>query len=172
MTISIRRAASADAPALALVGAATFLESYSGVIDGGALMRHCAEKQTETVYAAALADRDQALWLAEAAPGAAPVGYLHLAPPDLPVETGPDDLEIKRIYVLDKLQRSGLGAQLLAACEGEARARGAARLLLGVYKGNARALSFYDRVGFARCGERAFDVGGTVYQDWVLAKPI
>lgn len=172
MTVSIRRARPADAPALTLVGAATFLESYSGVIDGGALMRHCAEKQTEAFYAAALADRDQALWLAEADPGAAPVGYLHLAPPDLPVQTGPHDLEIKRIYVLDKLQRSGLGAQLLAACEAEARARGVARLLLGVYKGNARALGFYDRVGFARCGERAFDVGGTVYQDWVLTKPV
>ena len=169
-TVNIRLALPADAPALALVGAATFLESYSGVIDGAALMRHCAQKQTQTVYAAALADPAQALWIAEADPGAAPVGYLHLAAPDLPVQTGAGDLEIKRIYVLDKFQRDGLGAQLLAACEAEARRRGAARLLLGVYKGNAKALGFYERTGFLRCGERSFDVGGEVYQDWVLEK--
>jgi len=172
MTVSIRRAAPADAGALALVGAATFLESYSGVIDGGALMRHCAEKQTETVYAAALADPAHALWIAEAGPGAAPVGYLHLAAPDLPVDSGPGDLEIKRIYVLDKFQRTGLGQRLLDAAMAHARATKAARLLLGVYKGNAKALSFYERAGFLRCGERAFDVGGTVYQDWVLGKPL
>lgn len=170
MTLSIRRAEPNDADALALVGAATFLESYSGVIDGGALLRHCSEKQTARVYAAALADRDQALWLAEAGPGGAPVGYLHLAPPDLPVETKPGDLEIKRIYVLDKMQRTGLGARLLAACEDEARERGADRVLLGVYKRNAKALGFYERVGFQTCGERAFNVGGVIYNDWVLEK--
>lgn len=170
MNSEIRPAQGADAAALALVGAATFLESYAGVIDGGALMRHCAQKQTEAVYAAALADPAQALWIAEAAPGAAPVGYLHLAPPDLPIETGVGDLEIKRIYVLSPLHRSGLGARLLEACEAAARARDAHRLLLGVYKNNAKALAFYERTGFTVCGERAFDVGGTVYQDWVLEK--
>ena len=170
MNTEIRPARPADAAAIALVGAATFLESYAGVIDGGALMRHCAHKQTEAVYAAALADPAQALWIAEAAPGAAPVGYLHLAPPDLPVETRPGDLEIKRIYVLNPLQRSGLGARLLEACDAEARSRGATRVLLGVYKENAKALAFYERTGFSVCGERAFDVGGTVYQDWVLEK--
>jgi hypothetical protein len=111
MQIDIRPARDGDAQALAVVGTATFLESYAGVIDGGALVRHCADKHTQAAYAAALADPAQALWLAEAAPGAAPVGYLHLAPPDLPVETRAGDLEIKRIYVLSMLQRSGLGAR-------------------------------------------------------------
>lgn len=172
MSFVIRRALTADADAVALVGAATFLESYAGVIDGGALVRHCVQKQTGPVYAAAIADPEHAVWIAETGPGAAPVGYLHMTPPDLPVETHPLDLEIKRIYVLASLQRSGLGLKLLTACEEEARRRGAARLLLGVYKGNAKALGFYERVGFSKCGERAFDVGGTVYDDWVLEKPL
>ena len=172
MHTSLRLATIDDAAALAVVGAATFLESYAGVIDGRALVRHCAQRQTETLYAAALADPAQALWLAELGPGAAPVGYLHMSPPDLPVQTRPDDLEIKRIYVLDRLQRSGLGARLLGACEVEARLRGARRILLGVYKQNAPALAFYERAGFSVCGERAFDVGGTLYQDWVMEKPL
>lgn len=172
MSPVIRSARPADAAALAVVGAATFLESYAGMIDGGALVRHCAQRQTEAVYAAALADPDQALWIAEQAPGGAPVGYLHLAPPDLPIETRPGDLEIKRIYVLATLQRSGLGAQLLSASENEARKRGSRRVLLGVYQGNAKALTFYEKSGFTKAGERIFDVGGVRYQDWVLEKPL
>jgi len=176
MTLSaapaVRQAAPPDAAALAVIGAATFLESYAGVVDGGAVVRHCRERHAEAVYAAALDAPEEALWIAELAPGAAPVGYAHLTAPDLPVETQPHDREIKRIYVLSKLQGSGLGRRLLSAAEEHARARGARRLLLGVYKGNAPALAFYDRVGFERIGERDFDVGGVVYEDWVLAKTL
>lgn len=169
MTISVRQARSGDQDALALVGAATFLESYAGIVDGGAIIRHCAERHTPDVYARALDTPGQALWLAEQAPGAAPVGYLHLTAPDLPVETRADDLEIKRIYVLANLHRSGLGRRFLQAAIDHARAVGAERLLLGVYKNNTRALAFYDRMGFEKIGTRQFDVGGRVYDDWVLA---
>ncbi|MFW6413297.1 MAG: GNAT family N-acetyltransferase [Oceanicaulis sp.] len=170
MTITVRRAEKSDAQPLALVGAATFLESYAGVIDGAALVRHCATRHTAEFYAAALADSAQALWLAEI--DRAPVGYLHLTPPDLPVELSEADLEIKRIYVLSSLHRTGLGRRLLGEAEACARRAGADRLLLGVYKENARALAFYERVGFEIAGERAFDVGGVAYQDWVLAKSV
>ena len=171
-TVSIRRAAPDDAAALSAVGTASFLESYAGVIDGRAIVRHCAERQSAAAFAAALGAPGHALWLAEAPPNAAPVGYLHLSPPDLPVETRTDDLEIKRIYALSRWHGRGIGAALLAGAEAHGRAAGAARLLLGVYKGNARALGFYDRVGFTRIGERLFDVGGAVYEDWVLEKPL
>jgi ribosomal protein S18 acetylase RimI-like enzyme len=172
MTAAIRSCAPGDEAALALVGAATFLESYSGVIDGDAIVRHCAERQTPDYYAAALADARQALWIAEMDPGAAPVGYLHLSPPDLPVPTGPDDVEIKRIYVLSKLQRSGLGRRLLEAAVDRARASGKRTLFLGVYKGNERALAFYGATGFEAVGEREFEVGGRIYSDWVMAKAV
>lgn len=170
MNTSLRRAVPDDADALSVIGTATFLESYAGVIDGAGLVRHCADHQSSAAYAEALTKPDHALWLAETPPGRAPVGYLHLSPPDLPVDTRADDLEIKRIYVLATLQRSGLGRELLNAAALCARARKARRLLLGVYKKNDTALAFYDRVGFERVGERDFDVGGVTYQDWVLAK--
>ncbi|MGX6648569.1 GNAT family N-acetyltransferase [Maricaulaceae bacterium MS644] len=168
--ITVQPASTEDAAAIALVGAATFLESYAGVIDGAALVRHCAEKQTEAVYAAAIADPAQRLWLALM--DGAPVGYLHLTVPDLPVPTQDGDLEIKRIYVLSRLHGTGLGRKLLGMAEDYARRRGARTLLLGVYKQNHRALGFYGRMGFESVGERAFDVGGVTYQDWVLGKAV
>ena len=166
MTVTVRPAQGEDAAALALVGAATFLESYAGVIDGAALVRHCADKQTEPVYAAALADPAQRLWLAQM--DGAPVVYLHLTRPDLPVATRPGDLEIKRIYVLSRLHGTGLGKRLLACAREHAGSTGAQTLLLGVYRENHRALGFYGRMGFETVGERSFDVGGVIYQDWVL----
>ncbi len=166
----LRRAGPDDADALSVVGTATFLESYAAIIDGAGLVRHCAEKQSSKAYAKALKADDQALWLAEVEPGRAPVGYLHLTAPDLPIETKAGDIEIKRIYVLATLQRQGLGRLLLNQAALHARENKARRLLLGVYKKNERALAFYDRVGFERVGERDFDVGGVVYSDWVLAK--
>ena len=170
MKTRLRRAGAEDALALSIVGTATFLESYAGVIDGAAVLRHCQETQSRAAYEAALADAKQALWLAELDPGRAPVGYLHLTPPDLPIETRAGDIEIKRIYVLATQQRAGLGRELLNAAVHCARRQRARRLLLGVYKKNEAALAFYDRVGFDRVGEREFDVGGFLYQDWVLAK--
>jgi len=170
MSFTVRQAVRGDEQALALIGAATFLESYAGVIDGAAIVRHCAGYHTPEVYARSLASRDEALWLAEMAPGAAPAGYLHLTAPSLPVAAEPGDVEIKRIYVLSSLRGRGAGARLLALAEDHARARGAGRILLGVYKQNARALAFYERKGFVAAGEREFDVGGRVYCDWVMEK--
>lgn len=172
MSVLVRQAGQGDERALALVGAATFLESYAGVVDGAAIVRHCFERHTPQVYAEALADPAHALWIAETAPGAAPVGYLHLGPPDLPVDVRPGDIEMKRIYVLSKLHRSGLGLMLLNAGLAHARAAGSKRILLGVYKQNARAIGFYEAHGFKSVGERQFDVGGAVYCDWVMAKDL
>jgi len=172
MTMSVRRCEAGDAQRLALIGAATFLESYAGVIDGQAIVDHCAEKHTVAAYCDALNQPDHALWLAEQAPGQAPVGYLHLTSPDLPVEIQPGDVEIKRIYVLASLHRSGLGRQFVDQAIEYARTQDAPRLLLGVYRGNRPALAFYERMGFEKVGERRFDVGGRIYDDWVLGKTL
>lgn len=171
-SVTIRHAGPGDEAALALVGAASFLESYAGIVDGQGIIRHCRERHTPEVYARALADASQALWLAELAPGSAPVGYLHLAPADLPVPTGPKDIEIKRIYVLSRLHGSGLGRRLIETALDHARDTGRSNVVLGVYKGNERALAFYGRAGFEALGEREFDVGGRVYCDWVMGRAV
>ncbi|MFD1041416.1 hypothetical protein [Pseudoxanthomonas kaohsiungensis] len=40
--VSIRRASPGDEAALSLVGQATFLETFAGVLDGAAIVGHCA----------------------------------------------------------------------------------------------------------------------------------
>lgn len=169
--VRIRRCGREDAERLALVGAATFLETFAGVIHGDDILAHCASQHTAQRYAAWLADdASHALWLAEAQPGQAPIGFAMLSPPDLPsVATHADDLELKRIYLLHRFLGGGHGAALMRVAVEQARARGAGRLLLGVYAKNERALAFYERQGFRSVGERRFRVGDNDYEDVILA---
>jgi len=171
MDVSIRRASQADAQEAALIGSATFLETFAGVIRGADVVAHCASAHAVAVYDSLLTSADAAVWLAESDDGGAPVGYAVLTRPDLPVrDPHPDDLEIKRIYVLSRFHGSGVGPRLMDAALDEAKRRGGRRMLLGVYGQNARALAFYAKLGFTRIGERQFQVGANTYGDYILAR--
>ncbi len=165
---TVREVGPADAAALALIGAATFLETFAGILDGGAIIGHCAAKHDVAAYRALLAGGARA-WLAEAVPGGAPVGFALAGTPDLAVARD-GDIELKRIYALSRFHGTGLGAALMARVV--AAVVGHERLLLGVYAGNARAIAFYRRQGFADIATRRFDIGGTLYDDLVLARPL
>ncbi|MDB5471117.1 MAG: family N-acetyltransferase [Caulobacter sp.] len=169
MTITIRACEPGDAARLAIIGQATFLQTYAGIVDGGDILLHGSKTHGEAAYAALLADPQVDLFLATLPPGEAPVGFAMLSPPDLPVETGPGDLELRRIYALHRFHGEGLGPRLMAAVLERARARGARRLLLGAYGENHRAIAFYAKHGFTQVGTRVFHVGENFYDDVVLA---
>lgn len=167
--ISIRRAGAVDANALALVGQATFLETFAGILDGAAIVEHCLKAHSADQYSRWLSDPDAAVWLAEVTPGNTPVGYLVLARPDLPLADVARDLELKRIYLLGRYHGAGAGKRLLGQAVEHATLAGAARLLLGVYAGNAPALGFYRQQGFRNLTLRQFNVGGRAYDDQVMS---
>jgi ribosomal protein S18 acetylase RimI-like enzyme len=163
-------AEAAEAEALALVGAATFLETYAGRLPGPAIVAHCARHHTAQAWRGALAAAGAACWLALAQDGA-PVGYALLTAPDLPGQRA-GDVELRRIYVLSRWHGGGLGSALMQVALVEGQRRGAGRLLLGVWARNAAALRFYERQGFAPVGTRQFTVGDLVCDDLVLAREI
>jgi diamine N-acetyltransferase len=171
MTI-LRRAAPTDAARLALLGGATFLNSFAHDHPGDAIVAHVDEHHNAGWYAGALADPGIAAWILETALGA-PVGYALLTPPKLDCPTGARDLELKRIYLLGPWQSGGWGGKLLRAVEEEARARGAERLLLCVYSVNHGAQRFYVRNGYADTGHRQkFMVGDVPFEDFIWAKSL
>ena len=167
--IIIRPCTSADADRLAIVAAATFIETYAGIVDGDDLVAHCHVTHAPAAYAGLLADTGKRLFLATLDPGAAPVGFMLMGEPDLPVETGPDDMELTRIYALHRFHGVGLGPRLMQTAIDTARTAGKRRLLLAVYSRNERANAFYRKMGFRQVGTRLFHVGVNDYQDWVLA---
>jgi ribosomal protein S18 acetylase RimI-like enzyme len=161
-----------DEPALALVGQAAFLEAFAGVIHGGDIVEHCLRQHSAEKYRAWLADPHTLIWLAETEPGLAPVGYLVLTTPDLPLpDVRPGELEIKRIYLLHRFQGLGIGRRLMDAAREHAKAAGCPRLLLGVYAQNTAAIAFYQSLGYVPVGTRDFKVGTNTYHDLILALP-
>lgn len=169
MTVTIRPCEPRDAAALALVGQATILETYAEVLPLEGLLAHCTQQHGQALYTDWLARPDHRLWLAETATGA-PVGYAALTPPDLPVVSGPGDVELRRIYLLHRFQGGRLGAALMRTATSSARQAGFTRLLLSVYGDNAGALGFYARQGFVQVGEHRIRVGGLDYDDLILAR--
>jgi ribosomal protein S18 acetylase RimI-like enzyme len=167
--LPVRRALPGDEEALALVGQSTFLETFAGILDGGAIVEHCRRAHAAAQYRDWLADPAAAIWLAESEQGMAPVGYAVLARPQLPGADVERDLELKRIYLLSRFHGGGTGKQLLRQAVEFATAAGAARLLLGVYAGNEAAIAFYLRQGFVHLTQRQFNVGGRMYDDHVLS---
>ena len=156
--------------ALALIGQATFLETYAGIIPGHAILKHCAQTQSLAQYQEWLNDTQYQLCLAELAPGAAPIGYILVGPAQLPLSgISAADLEVKRIYLLSKFHGGGLGKRMLEQAIYYARQRHAQRLLLGVYAKNAAAIGFYQHAGFQQVGTRCFTVGGIDFDDYIMA---
>lgn len=167
----IARAAAADAAALSLVAGASFLETFAGVLPGEDIVAHCTAKSSLEAFAEWIADPASVVALARE-PLGAPVGYTVLTSADLPIETGPDDIELKRIYMLARMQGSGLGGTLMDRAIADARALGRTRMLLGVYGGNARAQAFYEKHGFAVVGTRRFLVGQTEHDDLLYGRTL
>ncbi len=188
--VRLRPAVMDDAAALALVGAATFLEAFTWMLPGADILSHCAQHHTAEAYRAYLAQPDTRITLAEACPGGAPVGYAMLTAPELPsFAVQSFDIELKRIYLFSRFRSAatpvvvsratglaepvpGLraGQALLEAAVAEALALGRRRLLLGTHAGNAQAIAFYRKHGFTEAGTRTFQVGSQVCCDLIFAK--
>jgi ribosomal protein S18 acetylase RimI-like enzyme len=185
--IRLRRATIDDAPALALVGAATFLEAFTWMLPGTDIIAHCAKNHTAEAYRSSLAKSDTRITLAETAASGAPVGYAMLAAPDLPsFDLMPGDIELKRIYLLSRfrsrrtapiLDTAGApipnlsaGQALMNAAVADAQSMGCHRLLLGTNADNQRAISFYRRNQFADAGRRIFQVGSQCCCDLIMAR--
>ena len=171
----------ADAATLALVGAATFLEAFAGRLPGDAILGHCRRNHTEEAYARYLELPTTRAWVAEAMPGAAPIGYALVTAPDFALELiEPGDLELKRIYVFSRFHAgsgnrgagSAPGQRLMNLATEHAHEQRYLRLLLGVHRDNERALSFYRKNGFEPIGTRTFQVGASVFDDLVLARTL
>ena len=168
--VTIRPCVPGDEIALSLVGQASFLEAFAGVVAGQDVVTHCVNQHAPAKYAAWLRDPASRVWLAEVDPGRAPVGYLVLTKPDLPLaDIGAADIEVKRVYILHRFQGQRIGARLMDEARTHAAAAGAHRLLLGVYSGNEAAIAFYEKLGYRKVGRRSFKVGANIYQDHILA---
>ena len=131
----------------------------------------CATKLSPEAFEAYLADPRVRIWCAAAEDEL--VGYV------MSVSGEPEDpvvasavvrrptAEISKIYVRQSAHGSGIAQQLMDVAVEDAKAHGARSVWLGVNQQNARANSFYERTGFLLVGERSFQVGDSLEEDFV-----
>jgi diamine N-acetyltransferase len=168
--VDLRECTIADASTLAIIAAATLLETFAGLVPGDALLAHCQKNHIPSAYVSYLEKTETRAWLAEVSPGAAPVGYAMLTAPDFPVGLAQDgDLELRRIYVFSRFHGGGTGRRLMDSAIASARHQKAKHLLLGVHPDNQRAIAFYRKNGFDQIGVRKFQVGTSIFEDPVLS---
>lgn len=165
---AIRAATPDDAEALAMVAQATFLEAYAGLVSGPDMVAHARTQNSAEAMRECLAGGGR-IWIAEARGTRAPIGFAMLVAATFD-DALPGDIELKRIYVLDRCQGTGLAQALLDLVV--AASAGHARLVLGVNRDNLKAQGFYRKHGFAIAGERTFTVGATTFDDYIYARPL
>ncbi|MDO4710220.1 MAG: N-acetyltransferase [Pseudomonadota bacterium] len=170
MTLSIRRASSADAECLAALSRATFSETFAHLYAPEDLAEFLANTYTAEKYRDALDEAGCAAWLLHDAQGQAQ-GYALAGPCGLPHdEVAPGDMELKRLYVRAAHQRAGWGQKLFAEAEGWMWRNGPAAIWLGVWSENHQAQRFYQRQGFARVGQYLFPVGQARDLEYIFRK--
>lgn len=155
----LRPATLADAPALAALGAETFIAAFGELYseaDLNAFLEqvHCPEAVAEEIAGErcthCLAEVDGAL-----------VAYCKLRYPShyVSYSDAANPIELGQLYALPQHTGAGIGAKLMDWALGLAREGGHDAVLLSVYSENYGAQRFYQRYGFAKIADITFQVG-------------
>jgi len=173
-TYLLREAVPADAAALAALKLETFretfLEDFAIAYPPADLAVFEDESYGLPKVQAELADPTHATWVVET--DGKLIAYAHVGPCKLPhPDVQPGELELYQIYLSRAAQGSGLGKRLLTTTMDYMGAR-SARIWLGVWSGNARALAFYSARGFEIVGEYGFRVGTWLDDERIMRRDV
>jgi ribosomal protein S18 acetylase RimI-like enzyme len=169
--LTIRYATAEDAPALAKLATDAFRDTHRPLDDPDEIEEYVAANFCLGVVAAFIEDPSSIVLLAVSSGKL--VGYAHLKLSQaLPCVSGPDPIELSRLYLAQGTIGKGIGAQLMRAVHAEARRHNRKTVWLSVYDRNVRAVEFYRKFGFVEVGKKRFPFGGRVYMDPVLSAPV
>ncbi len=167
----IRPATAGDASLLAALGRRTFSETFADSNTAEDLRRFLDETYSEALQQRELEEAEAWHLLLEADGEAA--GFARLRKGEVPAcVTGPDPVELQRIYVLQAWLGLRAGSALLQRCMDEAWALGGRTMWLGVWERNHRALAFYRRAGFTEVGDKVFVVGTDPQRDVIMVRSL
>ena len=171
--IHIKRADKNDAALLSDLSNITFIETYRGSCPDHDLLSVMDSWFNEQAISRELDDPDDFYYIAFA--DGFPAGYMRLKEEseDYPLEVEYKALQLKRIYVLKEYQSKKIGAALMSFALQLAADKDYELLWLGVWEGNDRARSFYDKWGFTDINRPyKFYVGETIHTDRWMTRMI
>jgi diamine N-acetyltransferase len=166
--LSFRKATVDDAALIALIGAQTFINTYSAIApDKEDIARSYAEESFQSSkIQTELSDSSIMYFVASEADQ--PSGYAKLIFSSAPSEVkGRPTIELERIYLEQHSKGRGIGKAFLQELMSVARKKACMSLWLAVYEENLPAIGFYEKFGFQKVGTREFhyDWNGTPYSD-------
>jgi GNAT superfamily N-acetyltransferase len=173
--IDIRQATVEDAELLARLGSALFIQTFAHLNTPEDMASYLASAFSPVLQAEELEQPVTVFLIATMGGlGGAPAGYAQLAvskPPES-VPAGQDLIELVRFYVDAAWHGQGVSQALMKEVLGRAAEGGHDRIWLGVWEKNARAISFYEKSGFAVVGRKDFLLGADLQTDLVMVRGI
>jgi ribosomal protein S18 acetylase RimI-like enzyme len=154
-----RPATLADAPALAALGAETFIAAFGHLYTPEDLATFLAQVHSPAPVAGEIAGDECTHCLVEE--DGALVAYCKLRHPShyAAMSDARDPLELGQLYCLPTHTGHGIGAKLMDWALAQAHAGGHDAVLLSVYSENYGAQRFYQRYGFGKIADITFQVG-------------
>ncbi|HUF80787.1 MAG TPA: GNAT family N-acetyltransferase [Burkholderiales bacterium] len=173
MEVSIRRALAEDAVAVALLAGRSFRDAFGTDNTPDDIEDYIRESFAMERVREEMLDASNIFLLAFTAASVSPVGYAKLRTGETePSVTGPDPLELHRLYLEQGAIGFGVGAALMRASLDAAWHGGYRTLWLGVWERNPRAIAFYERWGFVVTGQHEFQLGSDRQTDLIMARSV
>lgn len=167
----IRHASLDDAALLADLGARTFTETFAEINTPEDMAAYLAAAFTREQLETELRDPASTFFIAEVCGAAAGYAKVYEGAPESAIE-GPKPIELVRLYVLREWLGRRAGAELMAACLDDARAKGYETIWLGVWEHNERAKAFYRKWDFREVGSHVFQLGSDAQTDILMERPL
>lgn len=167
--ITIREANLEDAALISVLASATFYEAYFDQDESGNLAGYISEAFGVQKIAGELRDPDITFLIISRSGKAA--GYAKLIRNStLECIGGEKPVELKRIYILERVYGKGYGARLLEHSLKLAADEGFDTLWLQVWEENPRARKFYAKYDFSVVGKVEMPYGDVIGINLVLEK--
>ncbi len=167
--VTIRRAAPEDANLLTEFAERTFRDTFERDNRPEDMSQYVADTFGPDRQRAELADSRGIVLLMESATRV--VGYAQLFCGAPPAEVVPvPAMELQRFYIAREYHGHGLAQLLMTEALATALERNAVTLWLGVWERNARAISFYRKVGFVDVGQQTFVLGDDKQIDRIMCR--
>ena len=168
--MTLRAGHAGDARTIAALSIQVFLDTYATEGVRPDLADEAFLEYSVEAFAARLAEPTRRFIVAEIGTGL--LGFAEIVIAKAPAPVGHViGAQLVRLYVQPAAQRSGLGKALIAAAEQLAAERSKALWLIA-WEGNARALAFYERQGYADIGADTYTFQDKVYGTRVFAKEL
>jgi diamine N-acetyltransferase len=159
--LEIRRAFLADSRLISALGIVTFYEAYFEQDESKDLADYLYESFSVPQIESEIQDPNTCFYVVYSDGKA--VGYAKLiSGSTTDGVSGLNPVELKRIYLVERVWGSGIGEALLANCIEHAKAGRHDTLWLGVWQENMRGQRFYAKHGFVKVGTLTFPYGETV----------